>query len=79
MERRKNVFPYSNVEIIQSWNNLNLTSERLGIYGKVDSIVKTRKGTFLIERKNSYGYKRPNREHLYQAVAYAMLAEDNLI
>jgi CRISPR-associated exonuclease Cas4 len=78
IERRKNVFPYSNEEVLELWNGLNLKSEKLGIMGKIDSIVKTKKGTYLIERKNSYGYKKPNRDHLYQAAAYALLAEENL-
>jgi CRISPR-associated protein Cas4 len=78
IKKRKNIFPYSNEEILGSWNGLYLKSEKLGIAGKLDSVIRTNKGTYLIERKNTYGYKKPNRDHLYQAVAYAMLAEENL-
>jgi len=78
MDRRKNVFPYSNEEIIKAWHNLELKSSKLGIVGKIDTIVKTKEGTYLIERKNAIGYKKPNKDHLYQAVAYVLLAEENL-
>ncbi|SRR5579875_4011054 len=78
LNRRKNVFPYSGEEVLESWNNLELKSEKLGIVGKVDSIVKTKNATYLIERKNSLGHKKPNKDHLYQAMAYVLLAEENL-
>lgn len=78
LEKRKNVFPYSDEEIIESYSNIELSSSKLGIKGVVDTFVKTKKGNFLIERKHVKGFRRPSRDHLYQAVAYAMLIEENL-
>lgn len=57
--------------------NIYLKSEKLGIYGYVDAIMKTPNGYKVIEFKSVEFNKRTLKSHLYQAVAYALLVEEN--
>lgn len=62
----------------RKWTGLRVHSERLGLVGVVDLVVETREGLAVVETKGSAGGKRPKPGHLYQVVAYAMLAEEVL-
>lgn len=53
-------------------------SDRLGLMGVVDLVIETPERLAVIETKNSASCQRPKPDHLYQAVAYAMLAEEAL-
>lgn len=64
--------------IARKWEGLLVQSDRLGLAGVVDLIVETPEGLAVVETKNSAGGRRPKPGHLYQAVAYAMLAEEVL-
>ena len=57
--------------------NVYLKSEKLGICGYVDAIVKTSNGYKVVEFKSVEFNKRTLKSHLYQAVAYALLVEEN--
>lgn len=77
-ERRKTLFGGRKMKVLESWHNLHLRSERLGIEGVADLVVRTPDGYFLVERKSVPLRGRPPPSHIYQAAAYAMLAEENM-
>ncbi len=77
-ERRRTLFAERRVKVLESWHNLHLRSERLGIEGVADLVVRTPDGYLLVERKSVPLRGRPPPSHVYQAAAYAMLAEDNM-
>jgi len=56
--------------------NVYLKSEKLGIHGYVDAIVRTDKGYKVVEFKGVRFNRRILKSHLYQAVAYALLVEE---
>ncbi len=58
------------------WGKLHIASERLGLIGVVDEVVETEKGLAVVEMKRAKGPKKPSAGHVYQAAAYAMLAEE---
>jgi len=57
--------------------NIFLESEKYGIYGFVDEILKEDNGYCVVELKNTEYRKENMKIHLYQAVAYALLVEEN--
>jgi len=61
------------------WASLYIASERLGLKGIVDMVVDIDGELAVVEVKRSEPLgDKPKRDHLYQAVAYAMLAEEKL-
>lgn len=58
------------------WSSLHIASERLGIEGVVDEVVETERGLAVVEVKWARAPRRPPAGHVYQAAAYAMLAEE---
>jgi CRISPR-associated exonuclease Cas4 len=60
------------------WSRLHVVSERLGLYGTVDEIAEVNNGLVIVENKFMKSPKKPYPAHVYQAVAYAMLAEEVL-
>ena len=51
-----------------------LGSERLGLSGKLDLLIKSPEGMFPVDFKWTTG--RPHRNHIFQLCAYALLLED---
>jgi CRISPR-associated exonuclease Cas4 len=51
-----------------------LSSERLGLAGKLDLVIDSPGGLFPVDFKITKG--RPHRKHLYQIFGYALLLED---
>jgi len=62
--------------VLRKWRRLEVASERLRMKGVVDLVVETDKGLCVVETKNAIAGRTYRRGHLYQAVAYAMLAEE---
>jgi len=62
----------------RKWSGLYVTSERLGLRGIVDMVAEIDGELAVVEIKRSDPGLKPKRDHLYQAVAYAMLAEERL-
>jgi CRISPR-associated exonuclease Cas4 len=61
-----------------SWSKLYVASGRLGLYGTIDEVAEVGDGLVVVENKFMRGPKKPYPGHVYQAVAYAMLAEEAL-
>ncbi len=61
----------------EGMTNVFLKSEKFGIYGVVDRIVKTENGYIVIEFKNTEYNKKVVKSHLYQVAAYALMVEEN--
>jgi CRISPR-associated exonuclease Cas4 len=53
---------------------LGMTSERLGLSGKLDMLIISAQGYFPVDFKYSNGY--PNKNHHYQLGGYALLIEE---
>lgn len=77
-ERRKTLLAERKEEVLMRWDNVIAKSSSLGIFGIVDCVIKTKTGYHLIEHKTGASPKKPKENHIYQAVAYAMLAEETL-
>jgi len=75
--RRKTLFGRKKIRILQRWVRLDVASERLGLTGTIDLAVLTEEGLAIVEYKHASPPKRPPRGHIYQAAAYAMLAEEH--
>lgn len=54
--------------------NLWLHSERLGLSGKLDLLIRTKHGVYPVDFKFTEG--RPHRNHFLQLAAYALLVEE---
>ncbi|MEM3414687.1 MAG: CRISPR-associated protein Cas4 [Thermoproteota archaeon] len=74
--RRTTLLGGKTIKVEQKWTALQLKSEKLGIEGIVDMVVKTPEGYAVIEYKMTTMPKRIMPGHLYQAAAYAMLVEE---
>ena len=59
-------------------SRLPAVSKRLNLYGVIDEIAETKEGLIVVENKWIKAPKKPHPGHLYQAAAYAMLAEEIL-
>ncbi|MEM1554639.1 MAG: CRISPR-associated protein Cas4 [Thermoproteota archaeon] len=75
-KRRTTLFGGKNIRIEQKWTALRLKSEKLGIEGMIDMVVKTKEGYAIVEYKTMKMPKKIPPAHLYQAAAYAMLVEE---
>ncbi|MEM1548398.1 MAG: CRISPR-associated protein Cas4 [Thermoproteota archaeon] len=74
--RRTTLLGGKTIKIEQKWTALRLKSEKLGLEGMVDMVVKTPEGYAIVEYKMTNMPKRIMPGHLYQAAAYAMLVEE---
>jgi CRISPR-associated exonuclease Cas4 len=77
-QRRKTLAGERREKIRASWNRLHVVSEKLGLYGTIDEVAEVDDGLVVVENKLMKAPRKPYPGHVYQAVAYAMLAEENL-
>lgn len=77
-DRRTTLLAKRKLKVLEKWHNLYFISKKLGIKGIIDTIVKTEYGYRLIEIKYTKGSRKPPVGYIYQAIAYAMLAEENM-
>jgi len=77
--RRKTLGGDRKTRVTQRWTRLHVASERLGLIGIVDEVVEIDGELAIVEVKHSEPPKKTPKHHLYQAVAYAMLAEEALM
>lgn len=76
--RRKTLLAERKQGVIGRWEDIHAYSEKLGIFGVIDCVIQTETGFHLIEHKSGTVPKKPRPNHIYQAAAYAMLAEETL-
>ncbi len=76
--RRKTLDKHRKIPVKQRWRKLEVASERLGIIGVVDEVIDTGKELAIVEVKHAYPSRKPPPGHIYQAIAYAMLAEEKI-
>lgn len=76
--RRKTLGGARKVKVKKRWLKLKVTSERLGLIGVVDQIVDLNGELAVVEVKRGVSPRKPLKHHIYQTVAYAMLAEEVL-
>jgi len=62
--------------IKRSWSRVYALSNKLGLYGIIDEVAETNDGLVVIENKYAKAPRKPHSGHIYQAIAYAMLAEE---
>ena len=74
--RRKILGGFRRVRVKKRWVGLRVVSERLGLSGVIDQVVELEIGLAVVESKYGAALKKPPKHHVYQAVAYAMLAEE---
>lgn len=77
-KRRKSVAGEKKEPAKCVWSKLPIASEKLGLYGIIDEIYETENGLVIVENKFMKAPKKPHPGHIYQAVAYAMLAEEKI-
>jgi len=75
--RRKTLFGRRKTRVLERWTRLHVASRRLGLTGTIDLVVLTEEGLAVVEYKRSSPPRRPPPGHIYQAAAYAMLAEEH--
>ena len=74
--RRATLLGGKAIKVEEKWTAIRIRSERLGIEGMVDMVVRTPEGYAVIEYKSGALPKRIPPGHLYQAAAYALLVEE---
>ncbi|MFH8038858.1 MAG: CRISPR-associated protein Cas4 [Candidatus Aenigmatarchaeota archaeon] len=77
-KRRKSVAGERKEQAKSVLSRLLITSEKLGLYGIVDEVYEINNGLVIVENKFMKSPKKPYPSHIYQAVAYAMLAEEKI-
>jgi len=77
-KRRKSVARERREPAKSVWSRLPVVSEKLGLYGVIDEIYETENGLVIVENKFMKAPRKPFPGHVYQGVAYAMLAEENI-
>ncbi|MDW8033641.1 MAG: CRISPR-associated protein Cas4 [Nitrososphaerota archaeon] len=75
-KRRTTLLGCKTIRVEQKWTALRLKSEKLGLEGIVDMVVKTPEGYSVIEYKMTNMPNKIMPSHLYQVAAYAMLVEE---
>lgn len=60
------------------WSKLPVVSEKFGLYGVIDEVYETENGLVIVENKFMKAPRKPYPGHIYQAAAYAMLAEEKI-
>lgn len=76
--RRKTLGGERREAIKSCLTRLSVSSTRLGLYGTIDEVAETKNGLVVVENKLAKAPKKPPPGHVYQATAYAMLAEEAL-
>lgn len=66
------------LRVLRRWRRLWVSSSRLGLVGVIDQVVELEDGLAVVEVKYGSAPRRPPSGHVYQATAYAMLAEETL-
>ena len=77
-KKRKTLTGDRKTKVERRWTKLHVSSDRLGLVGTVDEVVEIDGELAVVEMKHSEPPKKPPKHHLYQAVAYTMLAEEAL-
>lgn len=75
-KRRTTLFGVKSMKIEKKWVNYFIRSERLGLQGTVDMIVKIEDEFIVVEFKETEAPKRIPDGHIYQVAAYALLVEE---
>ena len=73
LEKRRKLSGYRLVEGERRFH-FRLSSERLGLSGKLDLLIDSPEGLFPVDFKWTTG--RPHRNHIFKLCAYALLLED---
>lgn len=73
LEKRRTLKEYGLGEGVRRFH-VSLHSERLGLSGKLDLLIESPEGYVPVDFKYSSG--RPQKNHVYQLCAYALLLED---
>jgi len=73
LEKRRKLRRYGLKEGVRFFD-LWLSSERIGLRGRLDMMIQTPQGCYPVDFKFTEG--RPHRNHLYQLAGYAVLIED---
>lgn len=73
LETRRSLRRYRLVEGERRFN-VSLSSERLGLSGKLDLLITTPEACYPVDFK--YTRERPHRNHVLQVAGYALLVED---
>jgi CRISPR-associated exonuclease Cas4 len=76
--RRTTLLAERKQQVKRRWDSIYASSEKIGIFGVIDCVVQTETGYHLIEHKSGTVPRKPRPNHIYQAAAYAMLAEESL-
>ena len=73
LEKRRTLKRYDLTSGERSFH-VSLTSERLGLSGKLHLLIASPKGYFPVDLK--YSKSRPHRSHAFQLAGYALLVEE---
>ncbi|MCW1308337.1 MAG: CRISPR-associated protein Cas4 [Candidatus Parvarchaeota archaeon] len=76
--RRRSVAGERKERVKSAWSKIPAFSKRIGLYGVIDEVYETDYGLVVVENKFMKAPRKPYPSHIYQAVAYAMLAEEKL-
>ncbi|MEM2960836.1 MAG: CRISPR-associated protein Cas4, partial [Candidatus Bathyarchaeia archaeon] len=77
-KRRKSVAGERKEHAKSVWSKIPVASKKIGLYGIIDEVYETDNGLVVVENKFMKAPRKPYPSHIYQAVAYAMLAEEKL-
>jgi len=77
-KRRRSVAGERREPVKSVWSKLSVVSEKLGLYGVIDEVYETENGLVIVENKFMKAPRKPYPGHVYQSVAYAMLAEERI-
>jgi CRISPR-associated exonuclease Cas4 len=75
-KRRMTLFGSKSMKVEKKWINYFIKSERLGLKGTIDMIVKIKDELIVVEFKEIESPKKVLDGHIYQAAAYALLVEE---
>ncbi|MEM4194511.1 MAG: CRISPR-associated protein Cas4 [Nitrososphaeria archaeon] len=75
-KRKEEKHYWQKEKVIEKWTNLKLYSQKLGIVGIVDMLVKTEEGLKVVDIKNT-AQKKLSPGYLYQTTAYALLSQEH--
>lgn len=77
-KRRRSVAGERRESAKSVWSKLSVVSEKLGLYGVIDEVYEVENGLVVVENKFMKAPRKPYPGHIYQAAAYAMLAEEKI-
>lgn len=76
MEERKDCYGFNRDEVEEVTQDLQLESERLGLRGKLDAVIRLRTGEVVPVETKYTDVAAPQRHYLKQLYAYAFLLEE---